>query len=161
MWIIRLGVLRMLPLQMLLLLLLLLTFGKFALRGRALRVLLQLLPLVVIIAALLDSERRSTVATFTQVRLALASWRVWLADFTWLPRASIITGQGASLLVCQHVSVSLIDVVGRGWLLMLDSRFLTAVCADICRWNWIVAGLTLCAVVTLVRLLLEVCNLLL
>ena len=47
------------------------------------RVLLQILPLVVIIATLLDGKGRSTVATFTQVCLALAGrrGRVRLATF--------------------------------------------------------------------------------
>ena len=145
------------------------------------RVLLQILPLIIIIATLLDGKGRGTVAALTQVRLALAGrrGRVRLAGFAWRPScggaiAPIIARQGASLLVCQHVSVSSTALITKAmvvavgptvWQMRLWRRLLAAVCAaatsDICRGYGVVAGLALRAVVTLVRLLLEIGNLLL
>ena len=124
---------------------------------------LQLLPLVVVVAALLDRKCRSAMASLTQIRVALTDWRVGLAGFVRLAsRASIIAGQRASLLVGLHVSVSLTDVVVcRDLLLLGHNWLLAAVCADISCWDGVVAGLALRAVVALVGLLLQVGNLLL
>ena len=141
---------------------LLYAFGsKLALRSRALRAALQLLPLVVVVAALLDRKCRSAMASLTQIRVALADWRIGLAGFVRLAGTSIIARQGAPLLVGLHVSVSLTNVLRRDLLLLGRNWLLAAVCANIGCWDGVVAGLTLRAVVALVGLLLQVCNLLL
>ena len=141
---------------------LLYAFGsKLALRSRALRVALQLLPLVVVVATLLNRECRSTMASLTQIRVALADWRIGLAGFVRLAGTSIIARQGAPLLVGLHVSVSLTNVLRRDLLLLGRNWLLAAVCANIGCWDGVVAGLTLRAVVALVGLLLQVGNLLL
>ena len=94
-------------------LLMLAAFGKLALRGCALRILL--LRALVIIVALLDGKLLGTLHVLAQIRVTLAHWWIRLAHLPRVPSASHASVTLLAPLVADlRVSVSLNDVIGDG-----------------------------------------------